>query len=291
MTKQDVTGIGAHIKGLQTLLWQRGGFETLPPLVQRALLWLLPKVAIICGTKLIVPFPQTESPASGATLAHIRSLVDPSLLTLGDAFYEPKYNSFLVAPDNSSIIQDLREVTFYGEMRADNDNTLTTSDIEDLDFKLHTVEYTMAFNLVQPGNLRSAQSFIAKGTLIALLLYIQISYASRIALSILPVLRTILVAELRKLLDAYGQQQRPTDTRSVYYDTVLWLLFFGAHHASKGSDTQKWFIEQIAATSESLDMWRWGEARAILMRYFYLDRIYGPDFREIWDQALRIAAG
>ena len=30
--------------------------------------------------------------------------------------------------------------------------------------------------------------------------------------------------------------------------------FFGAHHASKGSDTQKWFIEQIVATSESLEM-------------------------------------
>lgn len=71
MTKQDVTGVGAHIQGLQKLLWQRGRFETLPPLVQRALLWLLPKVAIICGTKLIVPFPQAELPVFGATLAHI----------------------------------------------------------------------------------------------------------------------------------------------------------------------------------------------------------------------------
>ena len=97
---------------------------------------------------------------------------------------------------------------------------------------------------------------MAKGTLIALLLYIRISYASRIALSILLVLRTMLVTELRKLLDAYGQQQRPTDTRSVYYDAVLWLLFFGAHHASKCLDTQKWFIEQVVATSESLEMGR-----------------------------------
>ena len=87
-------------------------------LVQRALLWLLPKVAIICGTKLIVAFLQTELPVSDATLAHIRSLVDPSLLTLGDAFYEPKYNSFLVAPYNSFTIQDLREVTFYGEIQC-----------------------------------------------------------------------------------------------------------------------------------------------------------------------------
>src|SRR5438034_9049021 len=85
--------------------------------------------------------------------------------------------------------QYLREVAFYGEMGADNDNTLTTSAIEDLDFKLHSAEYTIAFNLVQPGNHRSARSFIAKGTLIALLLYIQISYTSRIARSILPMLR------------------------------------------------------------------------------------------------------
>lgn len=67
---------------------------------------------------------------------------------------------------------------------------------------------------------------MVKRTLIALLLCIRISYASRIALSILFVLRTILVTELRKLLDAYGQQQRSTDTRSVYYDAVLWLVFF-----------------------------------------------------------------
>ena len=129
---------------------------------------------------------------------------------------------------------------------------------------------------------------MTKGILIALLLYVQISYASRIALSILLVLCTILVTELRKLLDAYGQQQRPTDTRSVYYDAVLWLLFFLALITLLKAQIPRNGLS--SRLLRLLNSWRWEEVHAILMRYFYLDRICRPAFREIWDQALRIAA-
>lgn len=89
-----------------------------------------------------------------------------------------------------------------------------------------------------------------------------------------------LVEDLKRALEA-------TDMRSCWGDAwpaLLWALFFGAH-MSCGQRERPWFVTALARVAQKGRFRDWLQVRAVLVRFYYADRVFQNEFRKIWDEA------
>lgn len=68
---------------------------------------------------------------------------------------------------------------------------------------------------------------------------------------------------------------------------LLWALFLGAY-ASAGQIERPWFISHLASCTIALGLTRWIDARALLVKSFYLDDPYQEGFKVVWGEAERV---
>ena len=64
---------------------------------------------------------------------------------------------------------------------------------------------------------------------------------------------------------------------------LLWVLFQGAH-LTFAQRERPWFVTALARVSQSLQLQTWIQTRAILVRFYYVDRVFQESFRKIWEE-------
>ena len=74
---------------------------------------------------------------------------------------------------------------------------------------------------------------------------------------------------------------------SPHPELLMWVLFVGAH-ISFGQVEWQWFISYLACGAQLLDLETSAELRKILLRHFYMDRIYEVSLASVWEEVQRI---
>lgn len=64
---------------------------------------------------------------------------------------------------------------------------------------------------------------------------------------------------------------------------LLWALFLGAH-MSLGERERPWFVNMLAVVAQTIQLHGWLQLRALLARFYYVDRVFQEPFRRIWDE-------
>ncbi len=88
-----------------------------------------------------------------------------------------------------------------------------------------------------------------------------------------------LIEDLRSALSA-------TDIKSCWGNAnkvLLWVLFHGAHMTS-GQGERPFFLAALAKVSQSLHLQNWIQVRGLLVRFYYMDRVFQESFRTIWGE-------
>lgn len=69
---------------------------------------------------------------------------------------------------------------------------------------------------------------------------------------------------------------------------LLWSLFQGAH-LTLGQRERPWFVAQATRVSRHLHLRNWMQVRSLLVRFYYVDRVFQESFRNIWEEVLLLA--
>jgi hypothetical protein len=141
--------------------------------------------------------------------------------------------------------------------------------------KRHSIEYQLADLLLQSENpLPRKHPEISRAILLVLSLYLQTTPADHTSLT---------SSEIQHLL---SQSSLAPSFWAPYDGAALWILLFGANE-TKWSAQREWFIEQLVAGTRILKLRRWEDVKCRLMQSFYVDRVQGALFREIWEEVKR----
>ena len=73
-----------------------------------------------------------------------------------------------------------------------------------------------------------------------------------------------------------------------FYELLTWVLMLGAF-ISAGQRERPWFVMNLAKVAKQLNLNNWSEIRSLLLKFFYLDRIYARGMEDIWDEAVLLA--
>ena len=68
----------------------------------------------------------------------------------------------------------------------------------------------------------------------------------------------------------------------------LWALFQGAH-LTHGQRERPWFLVQLTRVSQHLRLRSWMQVRGLLVRFYYVDRVFQESFRAIWEEMSLLA--
>ena len=77
-----------------------------------------------------------------------------------------------------------------------------------------------------------------------------------------------------------------TDLKSCWgtANTMLfWTLFLGAH-MSLGERERVWFVNMLAMVAPTFQVREWFQVRAVLARFYYVDRVFQDPLRRVWDE-------
>jgi len=70
---------------------------------------------------------------------------------------------------------------------------------------------------------------------------------------------------------------------------LLWVLFQGAH-LTFGQRERPWFVIGLARVIQTLKLRSWIQVRSILVRFYYVDRVFQDSFRRIWEEVELLSA-
>lgn len=54
---------------------------------------------------------------------------------------------------------------------------------------------------------------------------------------------------------------------------------------SAGQRERPWFVMTLARAAQKLQAPNWMQVRAILTRFYYVDRVFQEEYRQIWEEA------
>jgi len=72
-------------------------------------------------------------------------------------------------------------------------------------------------------------------------------------------------------------------------EILLWILFVGAA-GSQGQVERPWFITLLVSGSNKLRLHSWDDARAMLKRFLYVDKMLDPVWRKIWASVEQVSS-
>lgn len=91
----------------------------------------------------------------------------------------------------------------------------------------------------------------------------------------------------RCLVEDFKAALEQTDIKGCWGDACeafIWATFLGAHMSS-GQRERPWFVMASARATQKLTAPNWMQIRAILVRFYYVDRVLQEEFRQIWEEA------
>ena len=178
----------------------------------------------------------------------------------------------------SQAFRDMRDVVQYREYYHEKQVLPVQEENDYINAKSYQFRYAA---LSAPFEPRAPASDKEEGCRLAMLIFWFSNYQMTAADSALS--RT-LTAQLKTALQG-------SDLKSLwgpYYELLTWVLMLGAF-ISAGQRERPWFVMNIAKVSKVLKLQEWSEVREVLLKFYFLDRIYAQGMRDIWDEASLLA--
>jgi hypothetical protein len=178
------------------------------------------------------------------------------------------------------IVYDLLELSWYAEWikgntgyKEFNEETedYFNTEVLHVEYQLHTDRYTAT------GQVKGDNS-IEGCTRLALLLF----HNSAIW-NFYPMIGQLLPKPIQALRTAL-EATIPSGLFALCRDLLLWQLFMGAACSLTLPSERAFFVSELANAARLQGLHSWQEARAILLGFFYVDRIHLPMLRQIWDE-------
>lgn len=221
----------------------------------------------------ISPPPSLLAAASKSTYERITSYTDPQLKQIGTKLFEPDIASLF---DKSLLraFRDLREVILYREFFHNEECVLPEIEVEYFSVKAYE---TLHRALSIPFQLPMATSPQQEPCRLALLVFWHANYAIHLPDS--GIFRS-LTTQLKSALE----QSDPQSLWQPHYRLFIWVTFLGAY-ISVGQREYSWFMMYLARAARHGGLHTSDDLKAVLLPFFYIDRIYCKGLENIWDEA------
>ncbi|KAJ5959883.1 uncharacterized protein N7479_007033 [Penicillium vulpinum] len=264
-----------HLAGLRQMIALRKSFDDVPSDVRFQISWTDIRVACMAHAKPIFPFVRYVRPQR-------LSLIPPSddVALLSTRLFPLLKIPGIFGEAMPQIVYDLLELSWYAEWIKGNSgykefNEETedyfNTEVLHVEYQLHMDRYTAT------GQVKGDNS-IEGCTRLALLLF----HNSAIW-NFYPMIGQLLPKPIQALRTAL-QATIPSGLFALCRDLLLWQLFMGAACSITLPSERAFFVSELANAARLQGISSWQEARAILLGFFYVDRIHLPMLRQIWDE-------
>jgi hypothetical protein len=217
--------------------------------------------------------PSSNLQVSPSLFDMIVSDCPPYLRDLGTALLMPAVAALFNWQLNQAF-QDLREVVLYREHYHHKECPPPGAELDHFNIKSYNIRYLV---LTIPFQMQTPVSNKQEPCRIALLIFWNANYLVGGPDS---ALFRHLTTQLKVALEKSDLQ----DFWVPHTELLMWALFLGAH-ISAGRQERPWFVMNLAGGARLLKVYEWTEMRAILLRFFYIDRVYRKSFEEVWQEA------
>jgi hypothetical protein len=220
------------------------------------------------------PAPPTSSlqvPAS--TFDLVLSDSPPFLTDIGTALLSPSVAALFDWQLNQAF-HDLREVMLYREYYHHKGCAPPAAELDHFNIKSYNLRYLV---LTIPFQNQTPVSDKQEACRIALLIFWNANY-------LVGRPESALFRRLTILLKAALETSDLQHFWDPHFELLMWVLFLGAH-ISAGQRERPWFAMNLARGARLVKLDNWADVRAILLRYFYIDRVYQKSFEEAWQEA------
>ena len=72
-----------------------------------------------------------------------------------------------------------------------------------------------------------------------------------------------------------------------HLELLLWILMMGAY-ITAGQRERPWFILHLSRVAQIWGLKEWDAVRRVLLRFYYIDRVYATGMREAWTEAMML---
>ena len=266
-----------HVNGLQMLIAWRGGYHGLPPHVTEFILSTSYMVTFMNG--MLPPAPPTALlPALPDSLVKaIQQDLKDDTKAMGTAVLSYQVST-LFDWKIEQAFRDLREYVQYREYYHEQQLPPRPDELECIDAKSYQLRYAV---LSLPFESRPPTSVKQEPCRLALLIFW--SAQNQVLRSNFAYYRN-LTARLVAALQA-------SDIKSLwdpYFELLVWVLSMGAY-ISAGQRERPWYVLNLLRTTILLAIEDWESMRAVLIRHFYVDRIFSQGMQELWDEVSLLA--
>jgi len=192
---------------------------------------------------------------------------------IGTAILEPSVTS-LFDWQLAQAFRDLREVMLYREYYQFQSQAPPPAELDHFNIKSYNLRYlilTLPFQMVPPASDKQEPCRLA------LLIFWNANYMVANPDS---ALFRALTTQLKVALEKSDMQ----GVWGPHFELLMWVLFLGAH-ISGGQRERPWFVLNLARGARILKLGEWDNVRKMLLRFFYLDRVYQKSFQEAWQEA------
>ncbi|OQD87255.1 hypothetical protein PENANT_c006G05815 [Penicillium antarcticum] len=266
-----------HLAGLRQMIALRKNFDDVPSDVRFQISWTDIRVACMAHAKPIFPFVRYTRPA------HF-SLIPPNddVALLATRLFPLLKIPGIFGEAMPQITYDLLELSWYAEWikgktgyKEFNEETEDYFNTEVLyvEYMLHTDRYT-------PTGQVKGDNSIEGCTRLACLLF----HNSAIW-SFYPMVAQLLPKPILALRAALAATI-PMGLFALCRDLLIWQLFMGAVCSATLPAERVFFVSELAAAVRLQGISTWQEARALLLGFFYVDRVHLSMLRQVWDEVL-----
>ncbi|KAH0848923.1 hypothetical protein FOPE_03018 [Fonsecaea pedrosoi] len=269
--------IFAHVSGLQKLIAWRGGYHGIPPHATELILSTSYMCAALTRSLPAAPPTSTLSALPASLVEEIRQNVSEDVKKMGMGLLTPEIDT-IMDWRISQAFRDMKDVVQYREYYHEKQLVPVPEENEYINAKSYHFRYAA---LSAPFEPREPASDKEEACRLAMLIFwfsnFQISRPEF-------ALNRALTAQLKAALQA-------SDLKGLWgphYELFVWVLLLGAY-ISAGQRERPWFVLNLARVSRVLHLQSWEDVRQVLLKFFYLDRIYAEGMRQSWEEAALLA--
>ncbi|KAK5031370.1 hypothetical protein LTR13_007697 [Exophiala sideris] len=269
--------IFAHVSGLQKLIAWRGGYHDIPPHAVELILSTSYMCAAMTATLPTPPPTSSLARLPQNLLDEIKRSLKEDTRQMGAGILDPEVDNILHWKI-SQAFRDMTDVVQYREYYHEKQLQPLEQELDYINAKSYQFRYAV---LSAPFEPRPPTSDKEEACRLALLIFWFCNYQISQPDS---ALNRTLTAQLKTALQA-------SDLRGLwqpYHELLAWVLLLGAF-LSAGQRERPWFVLNLARVSGVLGLKDWSDVRSVLLKYFYLDRIYARGMQASWDEAALLA--
>lgn len=203
--------------------------------------------------------------------------MSPDMKQMGTGLSSPDVDTFLDWRI-SQAFRDMTDVVQYREYYHEKQLRPVPAELDYINAKSYQFRYAV---LSAPFEPRAPASDKEESCRLALLIFWFCNYQISQPDS---ALHRTLTAQLKTALQA-------SDLKGLWgshYELLMWVLILGAF-ISAGQRERPWFVLNLARVSRVLRLTDWTGARALLLRFYYLDRVYAKGMQDSWEEATLLA--